>query len=400
MLSSDPSIFDDVIDRRQTSSLKWNAARVLLADDEVAADPLPMWVADMDFRAPEPVRRALAAAVDEGVFGYPAGAQASYLAAVTGWQEKRFGWGVAPEWVVLTSGVIPAIKTAIQAFTSPGDSVLIQPPVYVHFREDVLLNGRFPVSAPLRRTEDGYRYYEAAFEAAIQPNTKLFILSNPHNPTGNVWSEDELRSMGEICARNGIRVLSDEIHQDMIMNPELRHTPFARLGDSFAKNSITCTSASKTFNLAGLQNANIIIPDRQLRAAFQRQYERSVYRLVNVMGMVAAEAAYTHCTPWLDALIAYVRQNHARFARAVDELGLGVRVVPADSLYLAWIDFRSLGMDEDALNRFMLTKARLWLDRGQKFGPEGHGYMRANLGCPRSTVDEAIRRLTAACTSL
>jgi cystathionine beta-lyase len=260
----------------------------------------------------------------------------------------------------------------------------------------VLLNGRFPVDAPLMRTEDGYRYDEKVFEAAIRPNTKIFILSNPHNPTGNVWSEAELRSMGEICARHGVLVVADEIHQDLIVNPVLKHVPFASLGEDFARNSVTCTAPSKTFNLPGLQSANLFIPDRRLRAEFQRQYDRNMFPLVNVMGMVAAEAAYTHGEPWLEELLAYIRANHAHFSRAVNGLNGGLRVLPADALYLAWMDCRDLGMDAEALNRFMLTKARLWFDKGQKFGAEGHGYMRVNLGCPRATVDEAITRLSRA----
>ncbi len=390
------SPFDEVIDRRGTNSMKWDGIGAMLAPQEAAADPLPMWVADMDFRAPQPVRDALAAAAADGLFGYPAGGSTSYVAAVTGWQQRRFGWEVAPEWVVQTSGIITAIKTIVQAFSLPGDSVLIQPPVYAHFRDDVLLNGRFPVSAPLTRTEDGYRYDEAVFEAAIRPDTRIFILSNPHNPTGNVWTEAELRSMGEICARHGVLVIADEIHQDLVMNPARRHIPFASLGQVFAQNSITCTAPSKTFNLPGLQSANLFIPNRPLRDAFRRQQDRNMFPLVNVLGMVAAEAAYTHGAPWVDALVAYVRANHAHFASAVHGFGAGLRVLPADALYLAWMDCRALGMDGDALNRFMLTRARLWFDKGQKFGSEGEGYMRVNLGCPRATVDEAILRLGAA----
>ncbi|WP_323770601.1 MalY/PatB family protein [Antarctobacter sp.] len=398
--AANTSQFDEVIDRRATNSMKWDGGRMLLAPQEAAADPLPMWLADMDFRAPKPVRDALVEAAQNGVFGYPAGATKSYIAAVTGWQQSRFGWEVAPNWVVQTSGIITAIKTILQAFSTPGDSILMQPPVYGHFRDDVLLNGRFPVYAPLTRTEDGYRFDETVFEAAIRPNTKIFILSNPHNPTGNVWTEADLRAMGEICARHGILVIADEIHQDLVMNAACRHIPFASLSHGFAQNSITCTAPSKTFNLPGLQSANLFIPNQRLRDTFKRQYDRNMFPLVNVMGMVAAEAAYTHCASWLDELVAYVRANHLHFATAVGDLGAGLRVLPADSLYLGWMDCRSLGLDAETLNRFMLTEARLWLDKGQKFGAEGHGYMRVNLGCPRATVDEAIKRLGRAVDGL
>ena len=392
------SAFDEVVDRTKSNSMKWSYADEL-APDEAAAAPLPMWVADTDFKAPPAVLDALHEAVDHGVFGYPAGATASYLDAVTGWQARRFGWEVPREWVLQTAGVITTLKTAVQAFSSPGDSVLIQPPVYAHFHDDVLLNGRHLALAPLERTQDGYRLNLETFEAAIRPDTRLFILSHPHNPTGNVWSPGELAAMGEICARHGVLVISDEIHQDLVLNPARKHVPFASLGPKFARNAITCTAPSKTFNLPGLQSANVFVADRRLREQLARQYERNLFPMVNVLGMVAAEAAYTHGEPWLEELLAYLRGNHARFAAAVNGASAAVRVLPADSLYLAWMDCRGLGMDAQSLNRFMLTTARLWLDKGQKFGLEGHGYMRVNLGCPRSTVDEAVRRLTAALAS-
>lgn len=390
------SFFDTPIDRKSTNSVKWAAPHVFLTPEAVAADPLPMWIADMDFRSPEPVVDALREAVEFGVFGYPAGASEAFLRAVVGWQAKRFGWDVSPAWILQSAGVVTALKTAVQAFTLPGDTVLIQPPVYAHFEQDSLINGRHVVRAPLQRTESGYRFDAKVFEGAIRPNTKLFILCHPHNPTGNVWSEDELRTMGEICLRHGIIVVSDEIHADLVLNPARKHVPFASLGEAFAANSVTCTAPSKTFNLAGLQCANIIVPDRRLREELHRQFDRNMTPFVNSLGMVAAEAAYTHGEPWLAGMLDYVRANQAFFARAVGDLRVGFSVLPADALYLAWMDCRSLGMDAEALDHFMLTQARLWLDKGHKLGPEGHGYMRVNLGCPRATVEEAVRRLKGA----
>ncbi|WP_293868378.1 MalY/PatB family protein [uncultured Alsobacter sp.] len=390
------SFFDTPIDRRSTNSVKWACAHKFLSPEAVAADPLPMWVADMDFRSPEPVVDALREAVEFGVFGYPGGATDGFLKAVAGWQARRFGWDVSPSWIIQSSGVVTALKTAVQAFTRPGDTVLVQPPVYAHFEQDPLVNGRHVVRAPLERTETGYRFDAKVFEAAIRSNTKLFILSQPHNPTGNVWSADELRTMGEICLRHGIIVVSDEIHEDLVLNPAKKHVPFASLGEKFAAISVTCTAPSKTFNLAGLQCANVIVPDRRLREELVRQFDRNMTPFVNSLGMIAAEAAYTHGEPWLEAMLDYVRANQAWFADAVAGLGRGLSVLPADSLYLAWMDCRSLGMDAEALDHFMLTQARLWLDKGQKFGPEGHGYMRVNVGCPRATVEEAVRRLAAA----
>lgn len=393
-------LFDEVVDRRHSNSMKWGVPELFLQPDEVIADPLPMWVADMDFKAPPAVRDALHEAVDFGIFGYPGGGTAGYLDSIVRWQGRRFGWNVDPSWIVHTAGIITSIKTAVQAFSAPGDSILIQPPVYAHFHDDIRLNGRHLAYARLERTSDGYRFDEAAFEAAIRPDTKLFILSNPHNPTGNVWSPDELRAMGQICARHGVLVIADEIHQDLIINPDQRHTPFASLSPQCAANSITCTAPSKTFNLPGLQSANLFIPDSRLREEFQRQYDRNVFPFVNSLGMVAAEAAYTHGEPWLEDLLIYLRANHEHFAGEINARTTKVRVLPADSLYLAWMDCRGLGMSAEDLDRFMLLDARLWLDKGQKFGHEGNGYMRINLGCPRSTVDEAIGRLTTALNNL
>ncbi len=399
-LADDVYDFDEVVDRKNTYSMKWGGARMMLTAEEAAADPLPMWVADTDFRSPRPVLDALHAAVEHGVFGYPGGPSPSYLDAIVGWQAKRFGWKVDREWVVQVSGIITTLKAAIQAFSAPGDTVLIQPPVYSHFHNDVLINGRHLALAPLRRTEDGYVFDAEVFEAAITNNTKIFILSNPHNPTGNVWSEAELREMGEICLRRGVLVISDEIHQDLIMNTSKRHIPFASLCDAFAQASITCTAPSKTFNMPGLQCANLFIPNEKLRGELRRQIDRNMFPMGNTLGLVAAEAAYAHGEPWLEQMLAYVRENQTYFANAVNEATDKVRVLPADSTYLAWMDCRALGLNADALNRFMLTNARLWLDKGQKFGIDGHGYMRVNLGCSRSTVAIALDRLLTAIAKL
>jgi cystathionine beta-lyase len=373
--------------------MKWNPKR-FLSEQECAADPLPMWVADMDFRAPQPVLDALSEAINHGVFGYSGDASESYLDAVVDWQGRRFGWEVPKQWLIQTSGVITTIKTAIQAFSAPGDSVLIQPPVYVHFHDDTRLNGRHVTHAPLELVGNRYHFDARTFEQAIRKDTKLFILSNPHNPTGNVWTSDELRTMGEICARHGIIVIADEIHQDFILNPTKRHTPFASLGGVCEQISIVCTAPSKTFNLPGLQTANIIVPNPRLRNELARQYDRNVYSRVNYLGMVAAQAAYTHGEAWLEELLTYVRANQAHFAHEINAMS-GIKVLPTDALYLAWMDCRGLGMEPQALNDFMLLDAKVWLDRGDKFGVEGNGFMRANLGCSRTTVDEAIHRIKA-----
>jgi cystathionine beta-lyase len=331
-----------------------------------------------------------------GAFGY-GGTPNSYLEAVAGWQARRFGWDAKPEWIARSPGVISALNIAVQAFTQPGDHVLVQPPVYVHFMHDVVINGRRLALAPLTPDAEGrYRFDPEAFEAAIRPGTKLFILCNPHNPTGNVWTRDELMTMASICERHGILVVSDEVHQDLVFGEGTRHLPFAMLDHHVARASIVCTAPSKTFNVAGLQCANMFIPDKRIREAFQAQCERNGISNANTMGTAACEAAYRHGEAWADAMLEYVRGNQQHFAARVKELGLPLTVTPTDALYLAWIDCRRLGMSGPQLHDFLLRKASLWLDHGTKFGEAGEGFMRINLACPRSLVDEALTRLANA----
>lgn len=388
--------FDTVVDRKQSNSLKWRSQAEMLTAEQAAADPLPMWVADMDFRSPLAVVDALKEAVSHGVYGYPARPTSGYLNAVTGWQRRRFGWDVPNDWVVPIASVIAALKTIVLAFSRPGDSVLIQPPVYVHFNHDVVINGRHVVNAPLHYDGSRYRFDAKVFEEAIRDDTKIFILSNPHNPTGNVWSKEDLFAMGEICLRHGVLVIADEIHCDFVFGQGKQHTPFASLDPRFALNSVTCTSASKTFNLAGLQCGNMFVADKVKRAEILRTIERNYNTQVNVLGMVATEAAFTHGGSWADAMLAYVVANQRHFAQRINNLDKGIKVLEMDSLYLAWMDFRALGMPAEELEDFMLTKCRVWLDRGPKFGLEGHGFMRANLGCSRSLVDQAVDRIASA----
>jgi cystathionine beta-lyase len=388
--------FDTVVDRRRSNSLKWCTSASSMTAEQAAAEPLPMWVADMDFMSPPAVIEALQEAVSHGVYGYPMGVTRGYLNAVTGWQRERFGWDIHDDWVVPIASVIAGLKTIVQTFSHPGDSVLIQPPVYVHFHHDVVINGRHVASAPLQYDGSHYHFDPTVFEKAIRADTKIFILSNPHNPTGNVWSEDDLRAMGEICLRHGVLVIADEIHCDFVFANGQRHTPFASIDPRFALNSITCTSASKTFNLAGLQCGNMFIPDRDKRAEVLRTIERNSNTRVNLLGMVATEAAFTHGAPWADAMLSYVAANQHHFAERINALDMGVKVIDMDSLYLAWMDCSGLRMTPAELEDFMLVKGRVWLDKGPKFGVEGNSFMRVNLGCSRRTVDQAIDRIATA----
>lgn len=386
--------FDEIIDRRRSNSMKWAQARILLTPEQFEADPLPMWVADMDFRVAPPIVEAVQREISLGVLGY-GGTPDSYREAVVEWQARRFGWQAKPEWLTQSPGVISAFNIAIQAFSQPGDYILVQTPVYHHFINDVIANGRRLAQAPLIFDEGRYRFDAPAFEAAIRPGTKLFILCNPHNPTGNVWTRDELLSMASICDRHGILVISDEVHQDLVFGEGQQHVPFAMLDDSIAQNSIVCTAPSKTFNIAGLSCANIFIPNERLRQAYRAQSERNGTFFVNTLGTAACEAAYRDGEPWANAMLDYVRGNQVHFARRVSELKLPLMVMPTGSLYLAWIDCRRLGMSPAKLHDFLLRRARLWLDPGAKFGSDGEGFMRINLACPRQLVDEALSRLAS-----
>ncbi|AFQ52187.1 MalY/PatB family protein [Burkholderia cepacia] len=387
--------FDEILDRSRSNSMKWAQARQWLTPEQYAADPLPMWVADMDFRVAPPILDALSRELELGVFGY-GGTPDSYREAVVDWQLRRFGWRAVPEWITQSPGVISALNMAIQAFSRPGDFILVQTPVYFHIHSDVVVNGRRLAQAPLVLKGGRYHFDPEVFEAAIRPGTKLFILCNPHNPTGNVWTRDELLTMASICERHGILVISDEVHQDLIFGNGKKHVPFASLNDAVAQNSIVCTAPSKTFNIAGLSCANIFIPNERLRQTYRAQGERNGSFLVNTMGTAACEAAYRHGEPWADAMLEYVRGNQEHFAKRINELNLPLLVTPTGALYLAWVDFRGLGMATAELHDLLLRRARLWLDPGSKFGVEGEGFMRINLACPRSVVDEALLRLTSA----
>lgn len=387
--------YDSIIDRRNGGSIKWAFSERFLTPEQQDANPLPMWIADMDFPSPPAVIEALVAASKEGMFGYSSFTK-SYVEAVCEWQKKRFDWQVETQWLVHAPSVSAALSAAIQVFSEPGQSVLVQPPVYGQFFQLALSNDREVVRAPLPLCDGRYRFDAEAFEASIRSDTKLFLLCNPHNPTGNVWSEVELRQMGEICERHGVLVVSDEAHEDLIITPHLRHTTFASLGQGFANNCVVCTAPSKTFNTSGLFCANIFIPDERRRARFSKHLLRNGLLKASSLGMIACEAAYRGGEVWLEETLSYVRSNRDHFIKELESDLPMLKAVAGDALYLAWVDCRELGLSAAELENFMLTKARVWFDAGSKFGTEGSGFLRVNLACPRSIVDEALSRMKSA----
>ena len=390
--------FDNPPAREGTLSLKFDFAA------KMGHDPaeLPMWVADMDFPVAPGIREALARYVDRGFFGY-SDAMESYVDAAIAWFRERHGVEYRPEWLVKTPGVVFAISTAVAALTEPGDAVLIQTPVYYPFAMSVVSNGRKLVQnelvydrAAALAGRIAYSIDFADFEQLIVDNdVKLFILCSPHNPVGRVWTPAELAEMGRICREHGVKVVADEIHSDLIL-PGNRHTPFIIACPESAEDTVVCTAPSKTFSLAGLQCSNIWIPDEQLRARFQKQLGREGMHGVNILGIVACEAAYSTAGGWLDQAIRYIAGNVGYQRAFIDENLPELKLVEPQGTYLTWVDFSGLGMETAELDAFVQHEAKLWLDAGSMFGGRGGQFQRFNLACPRSTVEEAMRRLSDA----
>lgn len=383
--------FDRVIDRRNTDSIKFDFA----AEFGIPADALPMWVADMDFQAPECVLKAARAAVDHGIFGYT-GVKQDYCDAVTGWFERRFGWHTERDWIVYTPGVVFALSMAVRALTEPGDAVVIQPPVYRPFFDVVRKNGRKIVENPLIYANGRYRMDIEGFEKVVaESGAKLFILCSPHNPVGRVWTRDELRAVGDVCRRHGVIVVSDEIHCDFTW-PDHPHTPFVEAVPEMTDRAVVCTAPSKTFNLAGLQVSNIFIPDQNIREKFKAEIDRTGWSGLNNVGLAACKAAYREGDQWLDALKDYLRGNVAFMRAYLRDNIPQLKLIEPEGTYLAWVDCSQLGLNPEQLHDLVANRARLWLDDGNIFGKQGEQFQRFVLACPRVTLKEGLDRMVRA----
>lgn len=399
--------FDKRIERNGTNSFKWDFVKQngeIVYWDET--DParhqkpvLPMWVADMDFPSPQPVVDAVKAHAEKGIYGY-AYPPPSYYDSVVNWMQRRHGWKIQQEWISFTPGVVPGLHLIISTYVKPGEKVLIQPPVYYPFYIITDNTDTIAVTNPLIYENGEYRMdYDDLEEKCADPDLKAAILCSPHNPVGRVWTNEELKRFGDICLRHDVLVISDEIHGDLIFRDQT-FTPFAMLGPEYEARSITCTAASKTFNLAGLQTSNMIIPDGDLHDLFKAVCNRSGIFTLNMFGILSLETAYNHGEEWLDQLMDYIEGNY-RFLKSYFEKHLpNFPVIEPEGTYLVWIDFRSLGLDKDELEDLMMNKARIYFDEGYIFGPEGEGFERINIACPRSILIEALDRIKVAINGL
>ena len=386
-----PINFDEIIGRRNTSCLKHDFA----VERGYPADILPFWVADMDFRAPAPVIDALKVRAEHGIFGYTQ-VKDDYFAVLQNWFRTRHDWTVERRELILTPGVVFAIATAIRAFTIKGDAVLIQQPVYYPFANMIRQNERVIVDNPLRLIEGRYEIDFADFEQKIiEHRVKLFILCSPHNPVGRVWTRAELEQIAAVCLRHNVIVVADEIHEEFV-RPGFRHVPFASLSEEAAAITVTCTSPSKTFNLAGLQISNIFIRNAQLRRRFKEELSRTGYDEPNTLGLTGAKAAYEHGAEWLTQLLAYIEENHARTKSFLAAHLPKVQIIEPEGTYLLWLDFRAYGLSDEALNEKIIREAHLWLDDGPIFGTGGSGFQRINIACPWATLETGLQNLAKA----
>lgn len=384
--------FDGLIDRSEVPALKVHPGVLGSASRDLFA----AGVADMDFRVAPAITEAIRHRAGHEIFGYEAVPE-GLLPALTAWMHRRHGWAPPQSDILRAPNVLNALATAVNLFTEPGDGVILQPPVFFDFMDILRENGRDARPNPLVLDQGRYTFdLDDLAAKAAEPRTRLLFLCNPHNPVGRVWTADELRAVGDICARHGVLVVADEIHCDIVYPPH-RYTPFASLGDDHARNAITCLSPAKTFNIASCCCAFTVIPDEKRRRAFQAANSRLTVNKNNAFANVAMEAAWRHGEPWLDGALEYLARNIDRvrqWARDTDAVSL----IQPEGTFLLWMDFRQLGLAPDPLLDFLRNDAGWAVSRGQAFGKQGEGFARVNIACPRTRLENALDRLTGALT--
>ena len=380
--------FDKIIDRRNTRCLKYDFA----VERNMPADVLPLWVADMDFETSSYIEDAIIERAKHAIYGYSE-VKTPYFDILKKWMQKHHDWDIQRKWLIKTPGVVFALAMAVKAYTEPGDAVLIQQPVYYPFSEVIKDNGRNGVSNTLYLGEDN-RYhidFEDFEQKIVDHKIKLFLLCNPHNPVGRVWTKEELTRLGDICVKHHVTVVSDEIHEDFVFKG--KHQVFANIKKEYEEITVTCTAPSKTFNIASLMISNILIPNPELKRKFKHQMDAAGVSQLNVLGLVACEAAYDHGEEWYQAMKAYVKENIEFVKQYVEEQLSGVNMVEHEGTYLVWLDFRGTGLSVEELDDKIINQAKLWLDSGKIFGSCGEGFQRINVACPRDVLEEALERI-------
>lgn len=386
--------FDEIINREGTGSYKYDMRNEYFGSEDL----IPMWVADMDFRTPDFIMKAIRKRVSHEILGYSSRGE-GFFDAIKGWYSRRYGWEIHKDWILTTPGVVPALHFAIRALTGQGESILIQPPVYHPFYSLIEGNERLVVLNQLKLTDGRYRMDFDDLEKKTEGDIALVLLSHPHNPVGRVWTQEELARLGEICLSRGITILSDEIHCDLVYPPS-RHIPLASLSKELAGHTITFAAPSKTFNLAGLSTSFVIIPDPDLRKKFNRELETSHLWLGNLFGAIALEAAYTSGDQWLEELIKYLKANLEFLMDFISREIPSVRVIEPEATYLVWLDMRKIELGERSMKEFLVKEARLGFNDGTTFGPGGKGFQRINIACPRAVLEKALIQLRDALGSI
>ena len=375
--------FDELIDRTNTNCIKYDIRKSFFGN----ADVIPLWVADMDFKTPDFIIDAIKKRAEHELFGYTFRPD-SYSESIVNWLKRRHNWEIKPEWISFSPGVVAGLTLAIDTFSKPGDGVIIQPPVYFPFFDSVKGTGRELIENPLQLINGRYYFDLEDLKKKITLNTRLLLLSNPHNPGGMAWNENELTALAQICIENKILILSDEIHSDLIFEG-FQHTPIARISEEIAQNCIVCMAPSKTFNTAGLTTSFLVIPNKRHFVAYERVMRLPHLHMGNIFGTVALEAAYTHGDEWLGQLMNYLQDNYSFLEKFFIDHLPEVKVMKPEATYLIWIDFSAYGLSDEALNQ-KLIDAGVGLNRGVVFGKQGSGYMRLNIGCPRSVLEQAL----------
>lgn len=382
--------FDRLIDRTGKATYKWDQSEKLFGRSDI----LPLWVADMDFEPPQEVIDAIVARAQEGVYGYTIRTD-RYYEAVSGWLARRHQWQVDKEWITSSPGVVPALSMMVLCFTEPGDGVILQSPVYYPFYDVIRMNDRQVVDNPLLLQDGKYEIDFDLLEQQAAAGAKMLLLCTPHNPGGRVWTREELTRVGDICVKHGVIVVADEIHHDLVLSGH-KHYPFASLKPEFSDISLTCVATSKTFNLAGLQAATVIIPNDSLRRKFNALLKTLSIHMESFFGETAVVSAYNNGDQWVDELLDYIEGNLNFLIDYVEQHIPQVKVMRPEGTYMAWLDCRAISEDPADLKKLMFEEAGVAFSEGSVFGKQGAGYLRVNLATQRSIVEQALARFAVA----